>query len=1140
MKSVIYPHPHRSHVGSRQARGRSAVFAAFLCLGLVQFLASCGKQSDEPPAGSTTNATTSATPAPPPATNVAVTTTNAASVATSTNIAATNPAVGGPAGAQVAGAVAPPGTPQAANVAGQVSGAPAPGGPPPPGGAAAGSNAVPDTATSTATASTNLIQVGFQGAQVDMIVQWLAETTGKTVIKHPRVQCQLTIVSSRKVTQREAVDLVYHALSLEGFNAVETANSILILPEGQDVKMSPAVVDGQTSVIPEGRQRLVKIFTLEHVSPSQVRDKIKPVLSEKATVDLDERSSKLIVTDFTENLRLLNELIKELDVTSTGDSVIEVIRLKHGEAEEIANLAGMILNSQAQATARRSGSSPAGGGGPGGPPMSMPGGPPPGGPAPAASSGGGAGGGQDVRIWTDKSSNRLIVSTPQSRLDEVKNLIEVLDAEKAADMTVRTIPLKHVQAADLVREVGPLYQKMSGGSSKERVEIAANERSNSLIVLSSAANFENVRQLVNSLDTDEAQEKVVRTFTLRNADAQDVAKQLQDLNQDQDSSRRYPYYIFSMSSQSGPSKKMSVVADRRRNALVIQAPPSQMDGIARMIQELDEPVSDENLAPRIFQLKYVSAVDIEDVLNELFVKKQQNRPYWYYYDDYPQESDDRDVGRLYGKLKIISEPYSNTIIVTSNSKENLAVVEEILKQLDVPSQAGETTFRVPLRFAKSSILANNLNILFAKNGSPPLRQTAQQPQQNQAQPQNQQQSSGPRDSSFELAQEEDEDSYYPWLGGQPDNPRGLDGRTTARQVSDLVGRVRIVADERSNALLVSANVHLLPQIMKLIEELDAPTAQVLIEARIIEVSTDALDKLGVRWSPDGSKVFSTDDYDNSILGSGSARYTKGFGGLTDVNNPGLGNIASTLSQLRSGVLDATVNLDVLIQFLRKNTSATVLAEPQINVSDNEMGRLFVGQQVPFITDSQATDVGGLRQSFDYKAVGVILEVTPHINNSGDVALRIRAEASAVQQGQTLFGGAILDTRNFRTDVTAKSGETLVLGGIIQKQISDTIRKVPVLGDIPGLGWAFKKKDKSVHDVELMVFLRPKITRTPEEARALLEEIDTRAPLLKRWKEGPIHPSADTSTEARPADNSGGPDSGTSKEPESKRKRRGPL
>jgi len=949
-------------------------------------------------------------------------------------------------------------------------------------------------------ASTNTaegIQVAFQGANVEMIVQWLAQTTGKTVVKHPRVQCQLTIVSSKKVTTREAIDLVYRALSLEGFNAVETRTSILLLPEGQDVKMSPEILNAANSEIPEGRQRIMKIFPLKHVPATDMKEKIRGVLSEKGTADADERASSLVVTDFNDNVRLVAELLKELDVTSVGDAAIEIFPLKHGEPEEISTLIGLILNAQT------------GGGGGGGsssrPSRSGPPGMPDGGGSPPSGGGGSStsGGSSPIRIWPDRVGNRLIVSAPGSRMVDVRKLVTMLDTDKPGDVTVRVLPLKHVQAADLVKEVQPLYQKMNARTPKESVEIAANQRSNSLIILSNESSYKALTEFIASLDTDDAQDKVIRTFILKNADAQDVAKQLQSLGQEQESNSPFRYFSYG-GQEPKSSEKLSVVADRRRNSIVVQGPPARMEGVAKMIQELDEPVSDDALAPKIYALKYVSAVDIEEVLNELFLKKQQRRPYWFEDESESGGTADRDVGRLYGKVRITSEPYSNTLIVTSNSKENLAAVEEILKQLDVPSQAGETTLRIPLRFATASNLANSLNILFAKNGSPPLRPVQQQPQPNANPQQLQANSAGvPAQSSFELSLESKEDGYFPWIGGQPDNPRGTDGRTTTRQVSDLVGRVRVVADERSNALLVSATVHLLPQLLKLIEDLDAPTAQVLIEARILEVATDKLEKLGVRWSPDGSQVFSGDDYDNSIIGNVKGRYTSGYGGKTSVNNPPAGEIGSAMSMLRSGLLDSTLNLDVLVQFLRKNTDATVLAEPQINIADNEMGRLFVGQQVPFIDKSQSTDVGGLVQSFQYKLVGVILEVTPRINSAGDVSLRIRAESSSIQPSQVMLGGPVVDTRNFRTDVTAKSGETLVLGGIIQKQMADIVRKVPVLGDIPGLGWAFKKKDKSARNVELMVFLRPKITRTPEEARALLDDLDTKAPMIAPWKNGAV-------------------------------------
>jgi type II secretion system protein D len=820
------------------------------------------------------------------------------------------------------------------------------------------------------------IQVSFQGANVDMIIQWLAQTTGKSVVKHPRVQCQLTIVSSKKVTPREAITLVYRALALEGFTAIESSKSILIVPEGSEPKMSPELIDASRNDVPVGRQRLVKVFPLKFIQAGDLKERVKGVLTEKGTIDVDERANQLIITDYTDNIGL------------AGD------------------------------------------------------------------------------------------------------LITILDTDKPGDMAVRVISLKHVSAQDLVKEVAPLYTKVAGKSPKEMIEVSANDRSNTLIIFSSESNFKAVDKLVATLDTEDGQEKSLMAFPLKNADAQDVAKQLQELMSDQDNNSRMPYYYFSGQSQSKNTKKMSVVADRRRNTLIVQAPPSQLGNIGKMIAALDEPVSDDSLAPKIYPLKYVSAVDIEDVLNELFLKKQNQRSYWSPFGDGMDSSTtDRDVGRLYGKVRITSEPYSNAIILTSNSPENLAAVEAILKQLDVPSEAGETTLRVGLRFAKAATVANSINVLFAKNGSPPLRPVVQNGQQYQQQYPQQQQQNNTIQSSFELEQESKEDGYFPWLGGQQDNPRNGDGRNSTRPVSDLVGRVRVVPDQRSNSLLISANVHFFPQVLKLIEDLDAPTAQVLIEAKIVEVSSDFLDKLGVRWSPNGAAVFTPEDLDNSVLAHVKGDYAKQFGGVS----------SALANSLHSGIIDSTISLDFLVQFLRRTTDATVLAEPQINIADNELGKLFVGQQVPFIDKSLSTDLGGLNQSFSYKDVGIILEVTPHINNSGDVALRIRAESSSIVPGQTLFGGAILDTRNFKTDLTAKNGQTIVLGGIIQRQVSDTLRKTPFLGDIPGLGWLFKKKDKSAHEVELMVFLRPKVVRTPQEAQELLDEVDKKAPLIKEWK-----------------------------------------
>ncbi len=408
------------------------------------------------------------------------------------------------------------------------------------------------------------------GANVDMVVQWLAQNTGKTVIKSPKVQCQLMITSSKKLSKRAAITLVYRALALEGFSVTESSNAIYITPEGQEPKMNPELLEAGSKDIPDGRQRLVKIFTLRHIQPAELKEKVRAVLSDKGVIECDDLAKQVIVTDYNENLRLLGELIKEFDVAAS-DTVIQIYPLKYADAEEVGNLIGLILNGSASALRLigpgaffrlgraaalrlRPGAPPAppGGESPGGMIAGMPGGMPGGRPSPGPSSSSGPAGpgigsqitAPQVRIWPDRVANRLIVSAAKSRLPEVERLVEILDSEKPEDVCVRIIPLKNVTAVDLVKEIGPLYQRLAGKTRKDIVEVGANDRSNSLIVLSSEANFKIIEKLVTSLDTEDAQEKVVRTFVLKNADAEDVAKQLQDLNQDQGSRSRYAYYFW--------------------------------------------------------------------------------------------------------------------------------------------------------------------------------------------------------------------------------------------------------------------------------------------------------------------------------------------------------------------------------------------------------------------------------------------------------------------------------------------------------------------------------------------------------------------------------------------------------------------
>ncbi len=434
-----------------------------------------------------------------------------------------------------------------------------------------------------------------------------------------------------------------------------------------------------------------------------------------------------------------------------------------------------------------------------------------------------------------------------------------------------------------------------------------------------------------------------------------------------------------------------------------------------------------------------------------------------------------------------------------------------MKELDKPSAAGDTTYHVKLNFGNAQKIANRINILFAKNGAQPLRPVTQQ-NPNGANPQTQTaqqtQTATPPADDFSLEQVVKEDAYYSWLGGTPDvtGRNASVERSTDRPVSDLVGRVRVVPDEASSALLVTANVHLFAQVSKMIEEMDIPRAEVMIEARLVQISANYLDQIGVRYTPNGSQVFTGADYQNSLMPNVGGTYLQGVGNNTQVNNPinaggssTAASVAQALTSLRSGVLTGSISMDFLIQFLHEKADATVISEPQITIEDNDMGKLFVGQAIPIETGNLNPATGGSSQSFTYRNVGVIVEVEPHINDAGDFACRIRTESSTLDPSQIL-GQPVFDSAQFRTKLTAKAGETLVLGGINQKQLSDTSYKTPILGSIPGLKYLFGKRDTSSKQTELLVFLRPKVVRTQAQARQLLEEANKKMSLIQKWEQ----------------------------------------
>ena len=279
-------------------------------------------------------------------------------------------------------------------------------------------------------------------------------------------------------------------------------------------------------------------------------------------------------------------------------------------------------------------------------------------------------------------------------------------------------------------------------------------------------------------------------------------------------------------------------------------------------------------------------------------------------------------------------------------------------------------------------------------------------------------------------------------------------------------RVKLAADAAKNSILIEATPADYRRIMRVIGSLDAIANQVMIEATIAEVTlTDDL-KFGVRWylnSQGGHKYTFTDDP----------------GGAVSSVFPGF-SYALTAANA-AGTLNA----------LNQITNVNIVSSPSLTVMDNRTAQLQIGDEVPIITQSAVsvlTTGAPLVNSVAYKDTGVILSITPRINQSGRVLLDIEQEVSSVASTTSSgIDSPTISQRRIRTSVVVSDGEALALGGMIQKSRTTTRNQVPIVGDLPGIGNLFGSKDNQVGKTELLVIITPHVIRNLTEARQVTDE-----------------------------------------------------
>ncbi len=322
-------------------------------------------------------------------------------------------------------------------------------------------------------------------------------------------------------------------------------------------------------------------------------------------------------------------------------------------------------------------------------------------------------------------------------------------------------------------------------------------------------------------------------------------------------------------------------------------------------------------------------------------------------------------------------------------------------------------------------------------------------------------------------------------------------KTTIDAVRTAEGRTgSSTADAKSNQLIITDTLEGLLSAENLIGQLDQRPRQVLIEAKLIEVNANTGLNYGVQWDylqNDRGRIGGKQGI--STIGATNGYTSTTINPLTTADNTVVNNVGSTggvgatargtgVSLAADRVFGAMTLGRVTNNFILNATltaaasegKAKILSEPKIATLNNQPANINVTTQIPYVTSNVAS-TGVQTQTVSYVTTGIQLTVTPSINADGRITLQVKpdvSQPSVVASGSTQTGAPAIDARTANTTVLVRDGETIVIGGLITDSFQDTISKIPLLGDIPILGWLFKKKTKTRTRAELLIFVTTRI------------------------------------------------------------------
>jgi general secretion pathway protein D len=557
----------------------------------------------------------------------------------------------------------------------------------------------------------------------------------------------------------------------------------------------------------------------------------------------------------------------------------------------------------------------------------------------------------------------------------------------------------------------------------------------------------------------------------------------------------------------------------RTNSLLITDTASNLQRILEVLEYVDQP-TEAKVETRVYELKYSEAAKIASRLNELIAEAQTKedkprvatpvtpqiptppgvmRPMRAAAMERPQaeiEAALAERGIVQGKVKIVADDRTNILIVISRPS-NFTFFDKIVAILDRPVEPDVIVRVLALEFAKAEEISSILNdfIGAAKSETKVTKpaNAAEAPKEGVA---------VPAEARSQILQQYVESRAEERI-------RQVVGSEKAK-IGELSPNTKILADKRTNSLLLMGTKRDLVAIEEIINNLDTMLGQVLIEAVILEVNlTKSLD-YGVDWLQRSMTL-----YADGTAGPKGGVTTRdpllSFGGGQRLHSSTYedGSDISRKTALNAGALTYyttifDLNMDVVLRMAAGSGDARILSTPVILTTDNTEAKIVVGEERPVVTSTSTSTAGQQTSAYEYRNIGINLTVTPRINPQRFVVMEIAQTADNVGGFVTIDNNQvpIVTKREMKAQVAVPSRGTIVLGGLVSTDRQKTRTKVPILGDIPLLGMLFRDDSDTEARTELLVLLTPYVLTTPEEARAETERLHSATRLGQaKWYRG---------------------------------------